>query len=55
MTRQIVENSSTGICHALMPGASPLASTREGYLVYSLYHLYLSCKRKKYKNVWFKM
>ena len=27
MKRQIVENSSTGICHALMPGASPLAST----------------------------
>jgi hypothetical protein len=27
MTRQIVENSSTGISHAMMPGASPLAST----------------------------
>jgi hypothetical protein len=26
MTRQIVENSTTGIYHALMPGASPLAS-----------------------------
>ena len=26
MKRQIVENSTTGICHAMMPGACPLAS-----------------------------
>ena len=29
MKRQMVENSSTGISHALMPGACPLASAYE--------------------------